>query len=137
LRCVTCLCNQFVPFISPLNTPGEGLHRVTLSIGSLGDTKKSPLKTTQRTLNSPPLIIRLLGYPKTYPKNLGTTSRLSLSEALAPPLSSATSSIGDLEKIPKNENNRISIFMVINTGVIYRPTWMPINTILAERESEI
>ena len=45
LACVTCLCNQFVPFIPPLNTPGEGLHRVTLSIGSLGDTKKASGKT--------------------------------------------------------------------------------------------
>jgi hypothetical protein len=30
---------QFVPFIPPLNTPGDGLQRLTLSIGSLGDTK--------------------------------------------------------------------------------------------------
>ena len=24
--CVTCLHNQFIPPISPLNTPGDGLH---------------------------------------------------------------------------------------------------------------
>ena len=30
-----------MPTIQPLSTPGEGLHRVTLSIGSLGDTKNN------------------------------------------------------------------------------------------------
>jgi hypothetical protein len=49
---------------------------------------------TVRIPHSPPLIvisvcfiytlnnISVLGYPKTYPKNLGTTSRLSLTEGL-------------------------------------------------------
>ena len=57
LACVTCLCNQFIPFIPPLNTPGEGLRRVALSISSLGDTKKSETELSldyEKTVNFTP-----------------------------------------------------------------------------------
>ena len=41
LTCVTFLCNQFVPTLSHGTTPrGYSLHRLTIYLGSLGDTKK-------------------------------------------------------------------------------------------------
>ena len=39
-------------FYPNTTTLGEGLHRVTLSIGSLGDTKKASIKTPNRFKSS-------------------------------------------------------------------------------------